>query len=145
MKSIVSIWHLIQLLAWAGEDTNAGDEHFLENLDGNDELRMRLMIRKTVLKMFKAYTSESKNMLKESFRYFLTTDDMDFRKAFETFNPPYDPPNDNPKKFFEWIWQELFPGEDWRLDDTSNYTVDNEVNTYPQPYRQSPQTKPEVK
>jgi hypothetical protein len=87
----------------------------------------RLLIRQFIKPTFEALTNESQKACKDSLRYFLTTGHAPFDAILSAQQEfPIDPPGD-PKDFFIWIWEELFPNEDFKVEDVQGWSVENNL------------------
>ena len=58
--------------------------------------------------------------IKMSLAYYLTTGRIDFERAYESCLLPFDAPTPA-RLFVEWIWQEYFPEENFKVDDINSY------------------------
>jgi len=93
-----------------------------------DEDAIRQIIRLLIRPDFESLADESQKACKNSLRYFLTTGSAPFCKILDEQQEwPIEPPKD-PKLFFIWIWEELFPGEDYRIDNLESWKECNDIS-----------------
>lgn len=76
--------------------------------------------------------------------YFLTTDKNEFFiGVFASNLLPFDPPT-KPKDFFIWLWEELFPNEDYILQDPKKYRLSKDVYEIDRLYRRAEKIEAEA-
>jgi hypothetical protein len=76
---------------------------------------------------FERTSDTYKKSLKRTLSYYLTTNRIDFDRLYDNRLVAFEPPAD-PRDFFLWIWQILFPGEDYRIEDVENYSETEDIN-----------------
>ncbi len=80
----------------------------------------RTIIRQILKPDYERYTQESKTACKNSLAYYLTTKSIDFDSIVSAQQEcPCE--IDDPDKFFLWIWEELFPGESYVVDNPEEW------------------------
>lgn len=82
------------------------------SLDCNDEGQVKQLIRQHVRKNFNKYSEKGQNRIKLTLKYALSNNDFPFHDVYYGSLLPFDAPS-NPRDFFVWIWEELFPDEDF--------------------------------
>lgn len=96
----------------------------LQYIDPNDEHEVKEVIRRYIVPQINNMDENLRKRCELSLRYFLTTRSAPFEDLFEALLPPFDPP-ENPIKFFEWLWEVWYPGEDYHLESPECYIEDN--------------------
>lgn len=96
------------------------------HIDPNNESEMRGVIRKHFIPYLRRIDTESISRLKQAYRYYLSSENIPWGGVFDSMLLPFDHP-DNPREFFLWIWEECFPGEEWRIDDLDRYSVNRDI------------------
>ncbi|HID23056.1 MAG TPA: hypothetical protein EYP14_11735, partial [Planctomycetaceae bacterium] len=85
------------------------------DIDPNDEELVREeLIRKVIKPYFERFDPASQEKVKLAMRYCLSDPTFDFERVLAAGLVPFDIPRDS-RKFFLWIWEELFPAEDYHL------------------------------
>ena len=111
---------LSPLVGYADNDEECAK---FDDLDPNNETAVRLMIREYFLPFYsRHYTPEDMLRIKEAFMYFLTTDNIDWVREFDSLLFPFDLPNE-PRNFYLWLWDECFPNTDYRTANPDDYCV----------------------
>ena len=120
----------------------------MARIDPEDEIAIREVIRAYIVPDFHKLTEDSQQRCKQSLSYFLTTGDTPFARSFadlalagslvtntdwRSVNPFAEYPEfplavDDPFVFFKWLWDELFPGEDYHVQ-TDGWIVENRRET----------------
>lgn len=103
----------------------ADDDHSeLHRIDSSDETQMRSMVRIHIHPEFASLPECQQFAVKISLGYFLAAscDNSTFARPLEgllasELNTP------NPKDFYIWIWEELFPGEPAGLPGIEDYSI----------------------
>ena len=124
------------------------EEEAIARIDSDDEVAVRKVIRAYIVPNFHMFTEDSQQKCKQSLSYFLTTGDAPFFRSFAELAladsplrerdlaltdpfanlPEFPLAVDDPMQFFKWLWDELFPGEDYHVQ-TEGWTVDNRWET----------------
>ncbi len=109
-------------LSWVVGALNTATDDEVASIETNDdEAGTRSVIKLLIKPDFDALADESKLMCKNSLRYYLTTGNAPFYDILDQqYEWPVDPPTD-PKKFFAWIWKELFPNEEYDVTDVEGW------------------------
>ncbi len=93
-----------------------------------DEQGFREIIRRHVKPWYKQYTEASAQIYKDTLRYYLTTNEIDFDDIWGQQQDADIPTTTDPRDFFVWIWEELFPGENYEISDLSDWSVNKEFS-----------------
>lgn len=96
------------------------------SVDPNDEAQVKQIIREYLKPEFIRGGYAYQQGIKTSLDYYLTTGRIDFERAYESCLPPFDAPKPA-RLFFEWVWQEFFPGENYQLDNVDLYQEKNDI------------------
>lgn len=93
------------------------------NFNVNDEVAVRRIFQAELASGDYAINKQTNVYISNSFRYFLTKDNLDFGILFDYC--PYLPLNkpDDPRKFFICMFEEMFPGASWKMENTEQYFV----------------------
>ncbi|HPF40193.1 MAG TPA: hypothetical protein P5081_04850 [Phycisphaerae bacterium] len=92
--------------------------------DVNDPTTYVDAIRQYILPEFERLNLENQNTVRGNLQFFLTTRLAPFAELVELCRMEASMPSpDDPAQLFVWIWQALFPSEDYRLADTAGWTV----------------------
>lgn len=97
-----------------------------DNLDMNVEGNARQVIREYLKPEFESFDPVSRTTAKESLRYALNKSGIPWDDLFHSAQPPFGPPDD-PRQFFIWLWEELFPGESYFLESLAGYEEHNDL------------------
>jgi len=96
-------------------------------IDPEDEGGVRNCIRRLLVPYFLAFDAKSKSMIKDSLGYMLLQGSDKWEMLLAMNQSPLGLP-DSPKRFFEWLWDELFH-ESVRLDgDVGDYVVKEDIH-----------------
>lgn len=101
-------------------DYDQGWEKF-KDVVGEDEAAVKEIIRVEIIPYYLNQSENYKMQLKDTLAYYLTTDLLDFENEFDGCLIAFDSPS-NPKTFFVWLWEVLFPEENYLLAKLENYT-----------------------
>jgi hypothetical protein len=123
---------------------NTANYHYLDRIIGSlntvtddevssikspdDERGIRQVIRSRIVREFTSLDDETQLACKNSLRYFLTTGNAPFDNILADQQEWAIESSTDPKQFFIWVWQELFPSEDYRLTDTASWTERNDAS-----------------
>lgn len=100
-------------------------------VDPNDEIEIRKIIRAEIVPHFSNYKNESQHKIKDSLRWLLNIGEKSstqevvhqseslFVRIFSTNGYAIELPNE-PKDFYFWLWDELFGSEKWQTN-TDHY------------------------
>lgn len=82
----------------------------------NEEL-VKSVFERHIRPYFQCAPRESQDNCKMSLKYFLTKGDAPFHQIINNqYESPMNSPTD-PRAFFVWLWEVLFPGEDYHLSE----------------------------
>jgi len=124
--NIANYYHLSRIIGPLNTVTDKEVSHIKSN---DDAVGIRQIIRQLVRPEFQSLTLESQLACKNSMRYFLSKGNAPFYDIIdEQLEWPIEPPTD-PKQFFHWVWEELFPDEDFEIVDEEIWEVRNEPAT----------------
>ncbi len=108
-------------------DDNNGHELYNE-LEPETEFEWKDFIKKTIYMFYwEKYENRGLNEqyrieCKEALSYYLSNPGKALQWAWEGSLIAFDPPDYH--QFFVWVWEVLFPGESWRMNDLSdNYEI----------------------
>jgi hypothetical protein len=107
-----------------GRDDDVQTAEYLP-VDPNDEARVRAIIRKEVLPAFPRLRPEFQRQAKLALAWTLSFDRPRLGLLFYDLLLPVRSPDDT-AMFFEWLWDELFPGEDYHLFNPQDYDLDDD-------------------
>jgi hypothetical protein len=97
------------------------------SLNPNDEHSVREIIRELIVPHAKTLSEPVRERVKLAYRYYLSKQDSQFGRVFDSNLPPFDSPDD-PRMFFIWMWEECFPGEAYELPQLDTYTERPDIN-----------------
>lgn len=103
-----------------------------QNVDSNNEKEIKEIILLNIKPHFESQSDQYRASAKLSLSYFLTTNRIDYGYIYDSCLIAFDHPTDA-RIFFLWIWEVLFYGEDYHINDVKNYSeIDNvnEANSY---------------
>ncbi|WP_040254669.1 hypothetical protein [Psychroserpens mesophilus] len=112
-------------------------EDVFSDLDVNNESEVKKIIKYRMLINHLIKPETFKEIFKNTLKYYLNKDKVDFEKIYQAGYPSFGLPNE-PKFFFIWIWEEFYKGESYILDDLSDY---EEYNDHSQLLRIMPYTR----
>jgi len=97
------------------------------DIDANDEQSMKHAFKSHVLPWVQDLLPQNQELLKVSFAYFLQQDRFPGDEIFAnipdlTMNAP-----DDLRQFFEWFWESLYPGTDYRDIPANDVIEDNDI------------------
>jgi hypothetical protein len=102
-------------------------------LDANDECQVKPIIERLISPHFLVLEPKRREAVKTALKYYLSKPDAQFDRVFDSLLPPFSAP-DNARNFFVWIWEVLFDGEDYQLDNLLNeFDVDKSPEITYQP------------
>ena len=109
--------------------TGDNNEEILKykNFDSNDETKSKLIISEKIKPYYDNSPALYKNAVKRALSYFLTTNRINFGRLYDSCLIAFDHPADA-RDFFLWIWEILFPNEDYRIKDIENYKEIEDIN-----------------
>lgn len=125
MKTINLCFVSVLQKPWAGLGDCDGDEPYLEpfrDLDTDNEQQMRAMIRQLVVPEISQLNDEARRRVKEALAYSLSVSNgaFNFERFMQSDLPPFRVPT-QPRRYFEWCWQECFPGEAYQIADADSW------------------------
>jgi hypothetical protein len=111
-------------LAGMGDD----DEYIIQyrQFDSNDSEKSKEVIQRELVPEFNRLPIKTQEFAKLSLRYYLTTDRVRWGRVYDGCLFPFDHPK-NPRDFFVWIWEVMYPGESCLLEKTDDYTEDFDI------------------
>ena len=123
----VNYWHLFFLL------TDLMDEEVEHDpvlpLDDNDKAGTKELFGRHLLPIHRERPAHIEKKVKDSLRYFLTTRKAPLENLLDNLQDrPIGVPDD-PYALLEWLWEVLYPGEDFRIADLSGFVERNDEST----------------
>ncbi len=128
-KKIANIYyvsHMVSDLVGLADKIEDVSHHF-ENLDPDNEQEIKNVFKEWTKPTFSKWDDSSKEIAKNSLRYFLSKNDTDWVRVFDASLFPFEHPS-IARNFFVWLWEEYFPNEDYHIEDIDNYVVSNDAN-----------------
>lgn len=116
---------LLEPLTGLADDDKAVAKY--SSIDPNDSEQVRQVIRDLIVPHAKSLSAPVRERVKLAFRFYLSKDNSNFARVYNSNLPPFDPPHE-PRKFFVWVWEECFPGADFRLANLDEYVENADVN-----------------
>jgi hypothetical protein len=92
------------------------------SLDPDDEAAIRAVMRELLVPYVSTWTEPARAMARLGLAYGLSFRRDVLADRFYSMLPPFGLP-DPPDRFFEWLWDELFGPDSWRLSDPDRYRV----------------------
>jgi hypothetical protein len=121
----VNVWHIGNLL---GELLSLDPVEYerVENLPNADTAAFREVFVKQILPAYRRLSPNGREMVRESLRYFLNVPSRTEVVA-DMFAEMQDVPfgGDDAHSVLQALWQALFPGQDYRIDDLGAYLEEN--------------------
>jgi hypothetical protein len=99
--------------------------------DNNSQTAVNKILREKLLPYYEKASSQYKTSYKRSLSYFLSAENFDFGDLYDSCLIAFDHPV-NPRDFFLWIWQVLFPAENYENGNNKDFT---EIDDPQEPYR----------
>ena len=100
-------------------DYDQGWEKF-KDVNGNNEQSLKKIFQEEILPYFITRGRNYKEQFKDTLAYYLSTDRADFSYEFEACLIAFDPP-DEPKSFYIWLWEVLFPNDSYKINDEQEF------------------------
>jgi hypothetical protein len=121
----VNVWHIGNLL---GALTGAADEERIAAIPEDDKASLRELFADRLAPAYQRLRPHGQNLFKESLRYFLNARSATVGDMIAAMQ---DVPlsSEDPYPMLEALWEAVFPGEDYRLADTSEYVENNDDAT----------------
>lgn len=125
--SIQYIEELLSPLIGEADNDNFFNKYvdYSYDLDGNDVKIVKEILLSEISPYWNTKDDCSKNRMKKSLSYYLTTNKVNFGRLYDSNLLPFNHP-DNPRDFFVWLWEILFPEESYLIEDLSNYIEIND-------------------
>jgi hypothetical protein len=116
------------LMPWAGSAEEDDRHTEFDGLDPDDEGAIRRRIRADLVPYYERWDDRSKDKAKKALSFAMTfLDEEFFRGTFHGAMIVFEP---RPPflDIFEWLWEELFGDEDWRLPGKpKDYQLENAI------------------
>lgn len=127
MKSVnpYFLHSLLEPLTGLADDDEAVVEY--AKVNPNSEQEVREIIRRLIVPHCASMSEKAVERTKLAYRYYLSKPGSNFERVYYSNLPPFNAPDD-PRLIFVWIWEECFPGEDFKIDDLSGYVEKPDVN-----------------
>jgi hypothetical protein len=122
-------WYMLNdLLSPIGGTADINEEVYkYQNFDSNSEMNVKEIISQEIQPHYDSRTKDYKESVKRSLSYFLTTNRINYGSLYDSCLIAFDHPIDA-RNFFLWIWEVLFPNEDYHIKDITNYQEIEDVN-----------------
>jgi hypothetical protein len=143
-QSRPNYWWLYQLLGdfWGGADIDDMWPLYIDTKTDDERVCKEKLIKPVILPHFERWNEISQQETKFSLRYFLSIPgeglkdrkQIDFKRLLESALVPFPIPSD-PRQFFKWIWEVLFPAEDYRLEQPEQYLEKNDLDDLNKEFR----------
>ena len=101
-------------------DYDSPSTAYLHFVDPNNENEVKDVILNEIKPHYEGRPQGLREQMKLALSYYLTTNNIDFESIYYSFLIILQPPS-NAKNFFLWIWDVLFPGENYQMADTDQY------------------------
>jgi hypothetical protein len=98
-------------------------------LDPNDETAVRAMIRELLVPYVLSLNKAIHERIRLAYQYYLSKPDSNFRDLFLPLMLPFGIPHD-PRRFIQWVWEECFPGEDYRLSNLDDIVINDDIDEW---------------
>jgi hypothetical protein len=120
--STVNKYMLEDLISPIGGTADIDDERSMRfmNTNGDDENAVKRIMEEEIKPYFQRISPPHQSSIKRSLSYFLTTDRADFEFLYNSCLIALKLPSE-PRDFFLWIWEVLFPDEDYRLKNPKDF------------------------
>jgi hypothetical protein len=96
------------------------------NINPDSEEEIKKIILDILKPHFDSLHETKKGKCKETLSYYLTTSKIDFDGLFASYLLPFDPPS-IPKLFFTWLWEVLFEGENYVMENPDQFVEKKDV------------------
>lgn len=96
-------------------------------LDPDNEKDVRDVIRNRLKPHFERFDEASKEMATRSLQYFLSKGHTDLARLYDSCLLPIAAPSD-PRRFFVWLWEELFGNLPFRVENLSQFQENNDIH-----------------
>ena len=116
-------WDLLITLGSVEGVPDEEQQKIYESGKAYTEAVLRDVFRRIVKPEFDGWRTDDRARCKDSFRYFLTTKDAPFARICATLQESPFPTPPDPYQLFVWLWEELFPGEDFHIDNPEEWKV----------------------
>lgn len=129
----VNKYMLSNLLAPLGGTADIDEEiNNYRDFDNNNEILVKQVIVNEIKPYYNMQSDLYKESAKRSLAYFLTTNKISYGDLYDNCLIAFDHPK-VPRDFFLWMWEVLFPFEEFYIHNTENYIEienPNEANNY---------------
>jgi hypothetical protein len=96
------------------------------NINPDSEEEIKKIIIDVLKPHFDSLSEVKKEQCKITLSYYLTTSTIDFERIFASYLLPFDPPS-TPQLFFMWLWEVLFEGEEYIMENPDQCVEKNDV------------------
>lgn len=123
---VANFHYLSELLGPLNVIPDAQQAAIVTKLDPDDPETVKAMIREHLLPAYRELTEETVTRYKNNLRYYLSTNSAPFdRLISEQQDSPLRPPQE-PRLLFLWIWESMFPEEDYLLTEVTEWQEQND-------------------
>lgn len=98
-----------------------------QNVNKNNKVEIKKIITDEIKPYYEESSEAYKISAKRSLSYFLTTNRLNFGRLYDSCLIAFDHPDDA-RLFFLWIWEILFPNEDYYMENTQNITEIEDID-----------------
>ena len=95
---------------------------YYRQMNVDSEEKFRAIIREKFVVYYYALDEQKQEKAKLALSFYLSKPEFNFESVFDACLPPFDPPKDA-RDFFVWLWEELFPGENYVISDLKSYKI----------------------
>lgn len=128
MNSLITVncWEL-WVLSFCGWMSASETRRLSADVDPNNEFAVKKVLKERILPhlMSSERRPFSREQVRNSLRYFLTTKQFPVEDVFLVGEPPFLPP-DNPLDYYRWAWEVLFGDEGYELESLKGYVEKND-------------------
>lgn len=114
-------------------DDDEAVQHY-EKIELCSEEQYKAVIRDILVTPYNGLDEEKKEKAKLALSYYLSRQEVDFQRVFDSCLPPFDPPP-HARDFFAWLWDVLFPNESFLVSDSETYRVVADIHEPNRPAR----------
>ena len=119
---------LNDLLGPLGGTADLDDAVFrYRDINSDDEQVIKEIISESIKPYFDARSKGYQDSVKLNLSYYLSTKKIDFGRLYDSCLIAFDH-SSKPVNFFIWIWEVLFPNEDYYVIDDGSYIEVEDIN-----------------
>lgn len=125
----INPYYLFDAMApWAGL-ADASDEELRRyaEVDPNDEVKIKTLILDEIKPYLDTMNSAGRQAIRDTYRYYLTYDGVNFERMWDAHLPPFDAPK-NAKNLFRWVWEVCFGPEEFHVDKDEQFEISTDIS-----------------